>query len=215
MLVNYAQMRKVIFTESQIKRILGEGNDMFLGDLDTAKEIPSTAYGDEVFTNVGNIDNDDDPDVTVPDKFLKRRTRNNRLFARTRTYESVNESNFGDVRSNNFGKKETENIKSLAANGGGKMVKNIRKDIENGGTRDNTQRVRKSRLEKQKKENPVLFAKNGGNEMLRTLKSTTEKESAKQKSVSTANSNLDTVFGNFQKDSGNGHHKEEGNVYYY
>lgn len=208
-------MRKVIFTESQLKKILGEGNDMFLGDLDTAKQIPSTAYGDEVFTNVGNIENDEDPDVTVADKINKRRTRNNRLFARTRTYESVNESNFADSRSNNFGKKETDGIKSLANNGGGKMIKNVKKELENGGNRDNTQRVRINRLEKQKKENPELFAKNGGNEMVRALKSSVGKESAKQKSISTANSNKDTLFGNFQSNDGKGHHKEEGTVYYY
>jgi hypothetical protein len=209
-------MRKVTFTEEQMRRILGEAADDFILNLGDSGEIPGNAYGTEVFTN--NIDPDANDDVTTADNFSRKRSRTNRLFARTRTYESVNESTFDDNRGLNFGKNEKDAIVSQSASdNAGKMLKNISKDINNGGTRNNTNQVRLSRLQAQKKSDPVAYAKNGGDNTVKALKNATRKVSSTNTAVKTAfdNSPINQTP-DANKGAGKGHHENnEASIYYY
>lgn len=208
-------MRKVTFTEAQIRKILGEAADDFMLNLGDEGEIPGNAYGTQVFVN--NIDPDANDDVTTTDNFSRKKSRTNRLFARSRTYESVNESTFDDNRGLNFGKNEKETIVSQGQSGNaGKMLKNISNDIDNGGTRNNTNQVRIHRLEVQKKEDPVAYANNGGDNTLKALKNATNKVSSVNTAVKDAmGSSPIAQTPDARKGTGAGHHKNNGNTIFY
>ena len=209
-------MRKVIFTEQQIKRILGEDAADYLNSLDVAAEIPDNAYGTQVFVN--NVDKDAEDNVTTTDKISRNKNRSNsggRLFARSRTFESVNESSFDDTKTKNFGKNAKENILNGAGEGAGKMLNNIANDINNGGTRNNTNQVRLSRLRKQEKEDPVTFAKNGGKETIKALEDSVGKEKNKHSVPTQSNSNPIGITPNATSGTGKGHHSNNETIYYY
>ena len=73
-------MRKVLFTEAQMKRILGESYPLST----KGGEVPGNAYGTEVSTNMTNVDADNKPSVTTTDKIAKEKTVGNRWFANSR-----------------------------------------------------------------------------------------------------------------------------------
>lgn len=209
-------MRKVIFTEEQIKRILGEDAADYLNNLDVAAEVPDNAYGTQVFVN--NVDKDAEDNVTTTDKISRHKNRSNsggRLFARSRTFESVNESTFDDNRTKNFGKSAKENILKGSGKGAGKMLNNLANDIENGGTRNNTNQVRLSRLRKQEKEDPLTFAKNGGKETLKALEDSVRKETSKQTTFPQNNKGIESITPNSMSGTGPGHHSNKETIYYY
>ena len=207
-------MRKVIFTEEQINRILGEGSDMFLDNFEEVKEIPKNAYGQEVFSDLGNADKDvPKNDVTTLDNKSQKMCGGHPFSVRKRR---VYESNFDDERVKNFGKNEKSAIVGQANSGnGGKMIKNIAKEIANGGSKVGTGYKRINDLEKEKKENPALFASNGGNETLKALKSSVTKSSNSHKTQSPKLDSVMTQTPDVNKGSGKGHHSEQENVYYY
>ena len=206
-------MRKVIFTEEQLRRIIGEDVNGFVLDVSDGSEAPDNAYGTQVFSDYP--DKDVETDVTTTDNFSRKKNRVNRLFARSRTYESINESNFDDAVGQNFGKNEKETIMAQGnSENSGKMLKNISNDIANGGTRNNTNQVRISRLKQQKKDDPAMFARNGGDKTLKALKSATRKVSTTNSTAQTdRNANPLTITPDAGNGTGNGHHND--NVIYY
>lgn len=209
-------MRKVIFTEEQIKKIVGEDVADYLNNIDNAGEVPDNAYGTEVFVN--NVDKDSEDNVTTTDRVARHKNRSNsggRLFARSRTFESVNESSFDDTRTRNFGKNAKENILNGAGEGAGKMLNNLANDINNGGTRNNTNQVRLSRLRKQAKEDPITFMKNGGKQTLKALEDSVEKEQSKQSTMSPSLDNTVANTPDAMKGTGTGHHSDKEAIYYY
>lgn len=212
-------MRKVIFTEEQIKKIVGEDVADYLNNVDIAAEIPGNAYGTEVSTDL-NPDTAQNPKKKIPttDKISRHKNRSNsggRLFARSRTFESVNESSFDDTRTRNFGKNAKENILNGAGEGAGKMLNNLANDINNGGTRNNTNQVRLSRLRKQAKEDPVTFMKNGGKQTLKALEDSVGKEQSKQSTMSPSLDSTVANTPNAMKGTGTGHHSDKETIYYY
>ena len=209
-------MRKVIFTEEQIKKIVGEDVADYFNNIDNAGEVPDNAYGTEVFVN--NVDKDSEDNVTTTDRIARHKNRSNsggRLFARSRTFESVNESSFDDTRTRNFGKNAKENILNGAGEGAGKMLNNLANDINNGGTRNNTNQVRLSRLRKQAKEDPVTFMKNGGKQTLKALEDSVGKEQSKQSTMSPSLDSTVANTPNAMKGTGTGHHSDKETIYYY
>lgn len=209
-------MRKVIFTEEQIKKIVGEDVADYLNNIDNAGEVPDNAYGTEVFVN--NVDKDSEDNVTTTDRVARHKNRSNsggRLFARSRTFESVNESSFDDTRTRNFGKNAKENILNGAGEGAGKMLNNLANDINNGGTRNNTNQVRLSRLRKQAKEDPITFMKNGGKQTLKALEDSVGKEQSKQSTMSPSLDNTVANTPDAMKGTGTGHHSDKEAIYYY
>ena len=209
-------MRKVIFTEEQIKKIVGEDVADYFNNIDNAGEVPDNAYGPEVFVN--NVDKDSEDNVTTTDRIARHKNRSNsggRLFARSRTFESVNESSFDDTRTRNFGKNAKENILNGAGEGAGKMLNNLANDINNGGTRNNTNQVRLSRLRKQAKEDPVTFMKNGGKQTLKALEDSVGKEQSKQSTMSPSLDSTVANTPNAMKGTGTGHHSDKETIYYY
>lgn len=202
-------MRKIRITEKQLLHILKETS--YPLDLSTSSDMPCNASGVEVAVN--NMDKDADNDVTITDNPSHKRALSNRLFARSR---NICESNFDDNRNQNFGKNEKENIKKVANTNGGKMVKNLANDIENGGARNNTNQVRISRLEKQKKKDPVAFNNNGGAKVLNALKSSTKKECNRNASEpKQLNNSMDMQLKPLNNKTENHHSENEGNIYYY
>lgn len=166
-------MRKVIFTEEQLKYIMGEGATAYLPKSGEAGEIPGNAYGTQIFAN--NLDKDAPDDATIPDKITNNKARRSYYGNRSMIgypgaiYESDNDDNV--VR---FTKKQVQGFKN--AEGNGKMLNNLAKEKS---SRHNTNQVRLSRLEKQKKENPQQYIGNGGKATEKALKSAVSKENNK------------------------------------
>lgn len=111
-----------------------------------------------------------------------------RRLAFLRTCRTLGESTFNDELTQNFGKKEKEEIISAGkSEESGKMLKNVASEVEGSGSRDNTQRVRAYRLRQQKINDPITFEKNGGDAMLQAI----ENGNKKQSEIHKANAEVD------------------------
>lgn len=201
-----------MFTEKQMERILGEDLDIFLNKSSEGDgEINGNAFGNEVFSNLGNADDDvPNSDVTDADALSQKLAGGHPFSTRKRR---VYESNFDDERSNMFGRNEKQQISTF----NGKMAKNLSKELngEKSAPRQNTLEVRASRLKQQKKSDPVTYAKNGGKQMEKALKSATNKMKAKHGVAQEIKDNSMQQMPNANKGTGKGHHSEQENVYYY
>lgn len=204
-------MRKIVITKEQYQHIMEESYPLNQMDKTTS---PVDASGYEVFAN--NMDKDADPDATTTD--AKSQKMSTRRLAYLRTCRTLGESTFNDERTMNFGKKQKEEIIAAGeTDNSGKMLKNIAKEVQNGGSRDNTQRVRAYRLHMQKLTDPVTFEKNGGDEMLNAIESGNKKQSE----IHAANTDVDSKIapvipdasnGPFVKDKG---HRDNSIIYYH
>lgn len=145
-------MRKVLFTESQIKQILikeglGEWSDInsgYLDDNSSSGEIPCNISGTQVTVDPIDVNDPEKEDITTGDKVASslNQRRANYGFGSKFTqpvYEDIEQQNF---IANKIQKKN-------AVNGGTKMGQNIKneKSVSNA-----TQRKRKERLNDKKKE---------------------------------------------------------------
>lgn len=168
------EMKKVIFTEAQIRKYLNEEMGDYLDSVKNAGEIPGNAYGTEVFAN--NLDSDAQTDVTTTDGFMQKRSKSNRLFARSRQCEGRELDN---MKTSGFGNKIDNTINQLS-NAGGKMINNINNEIQSDkdGMRNNTQEVRLSRMKEYEKNNPNLYQKNGGDFTVKQLEKNVANNSA-------------------------------------
>jgi hypothetical protein len=136
-------MRKVYFTENQMKRLIGEDFESYLPQEVDASEVPDNSYGTEVSPS-GKIDGEY-TDNSWTDKVSKEIVPKG-PYGRRYTYggvvagvcESVkkklNETN-QDLQNTQFNL--TKNLKSdvtamAAANGGDKLLNNMSKEIQSG-----------------------------------------------------------------------------------
>lgn len=208
-------MRKVLFTEAQITKIMGEGILPYLSDAGNAADMPDNAYGTDIAVN--NMDKDANPDVTTTDNFLKKRSniRYGYLAGTRRNFEESIQEDLDNEKVQGFGKNSDEFIANAAQNGG-KMISNVANRIQNGGQRLNTTEVELSRMKDAKKLDPVTYAKNGGDKMVKILKNTANRQrnSAASLRDANANSQIDTPLPtpNVNKGTGKGHSTPK--VYY-
>lgn len=211
-------MRKVIFTEEQMKTILGEEYDMFLSDI-SGEEIPANSPETEVFSNVGNADDDvPQDDVTTADELSQKKTRQNSgigYFPRMTTRMIHEGEHDSDIT--RFTKNQKKEFSDISANGGsGKMLNNIIKD--KGKAELNTNRVRLHRMKEYEKTNPEQFLNNGGKAAMKALKSTVSKENTKNSVFNDVEkeANPNTITPN--ANTGNGKSKQnktKAQIYYY
>lgn len=214
-------MRKVLFTEAQLKHILGEDYPLST----KSGEIPGIAYGTEVSTNTNNFDKDGVKSTTTTDKIAKDMVPQNRWNSRRRYGGStaIVEEDFDDEKSTGYGKNTDKKIVSLAQNGGGKMIKNIAKDKTHTLNKDYVQR---NRMKNYQQTNPELFQKNGGKQMLNTLNKEIRKKQGKGQAERNATKSLnnagETNLAKSNKPTsavGKNHHTNDGNstgnIYYY
>lgn len=205
-------MRKIVITNEQYQRILEEGYPLNLMDGTTPAD---DASGYEVFAN--NMDKDADPNATTTDRKSQRMAT--RRLAFLRTCRTLGESTFNDERTMNFGKKQKEEIIAAGESDNcGKMLKNVSKEVQGSGSRDNTQRVRAYRLRKQKIEDPETFEKNGGEAMLNAIEAGNKKQSdlhnanAEIDAKTAVNTETNTPKGPFAKGKG---HRNNTIIYYH
>lgn len=145
-------MRKVLFTESQIRQILikeglGEWSDInsgYLDDNSSSGEIPCNVAGTQVSVDAIDVNDPEKEDTTTGDKVTSS------LSQRRANYgfgSKFTQPVYEDIEQQNFRPNKTQ--KNDAVNGGTKMGKNIsnEKTVSNA-----TQRKRKERLNDKKKE---------------------------------------------------------------
>jgi hypothetical protein len=141
-------MRKVLFTESQIRQILikeglGEWSDInsgYLDDNSSSGEIPCNVAGTQVSVDAIDVNDPEKEDITTGDKVASS------LSQRRANYgfgSKFTQPVYEDIEQQNFRPNKTQ--KNDAVNGGTKMGKNIsnEKTVSNA-----TQRKRKERLNK-------------------------------------------------------------------
>ena len=161
-------MRKVIFTENQLKHILGENFDSYLPKSGYASENPENSYGTEV-TVSDNGSNGDPMDTCTTDKIAKSRTPSISLFRRiSESKKKVNEEN-QELMSHqyNLGKGINNQIDALAAqNPNDKLLQNM---SNNKNMEHSTAKKRKHDLEAMKKENPERYASINGDKLLKSI----------------------------------------------
>lgn len=163
-------MRKIIFTENQVKYILGEDFETYLPNSDTNGEIPLTSYGTEISIGDKNSNNDIE-DTTTSDKIAHSITPQFSLFRHTSglAENRINEENHELVNHQyNLGKNLNNKIDSLSAyNPNDRLLKNMSQDktMSHG-----TAKKRKHDLEQMKSENPQRYKKINGDKLLNAIK---------------------------------------------
>lgn len=202
-------MKKVIFTEAQIRKYLNEEMGDYLDSVKNAAEIPGNAYGNEVFVN--NLGGDTNTDVTTTDGFMQKRSKGNRLFARSRQCEGQELDN---MKSSGFGNKINNTISQLSDNGG-KMINNINNEIQSDkdGMRNNTQEVRLSRMKNYKENNPALYQENGGDFMVKQLENNIKGNSTSHKAQTGGKRKVNTTPAPTTNNTNQ--HSKNDNIYYY
>ena len=207
-------MRRVIFTESQIKSLI-EGNEpgypLNLKN-DDGKPDNFTEYENPV----NNTDKDAPNDVTIGDGTYGQRRKKGWFMRSTTSRQGVYEgAELDNMKTSGYGDKNNAFIASTAKNKGGKMVSNLNAEINSntGGSRNNTNQVRKSRLEAQKKNDPATFNKNGGEKTLQILKNETNKKGAEHKAVANNKQTTGTPIPNAGKNTKS--HHSDSPIYYF
>ena len=194
-------MRKIFITESQFQNLMKE-IDGYLDKNDMGTDVPQDSMG----FNGNEITGKDPESNTVPvgDKIAHSRVSGNPLARRS----FMAEDNVDNQRAY-VGKKAQDMLPNL----NGKMAQNIARELNNGGSKNNTTKKRMDRLEQEKKKNPQVFAQNGGDEMIKSLKSLYNMQ---RNSARTLNKAMKPQMVDFKQPSqatGKGHHKENP-VYY-
>ena len=157
-------MRRVIFTESQLKSILGENFDTYLPKKDFAEENPENAYGTQV--SLTGKDSKGDPiDTVATDRIAKSRTPSIGRFRRISENDELNEENQELVNHQyNLGMKMNNQIDAMAAqNPSDKLLQNMSNDKN---MKHGTAKKRKHDLEVMQNEDPVRFQSIGGKKIL-------------------------------------------------
>lgn len=176
-------MRRVIFTESQINKILTLESAY---PLDLKGDNGQPEYnGNEVFANDPDPRFDDEKphNVSTSEKF--KRCKKGWYMRSTLANQCKLEEGeeLDNMKSSGYGIKNDAFINSVAKNGGGKMVQNVNAEIKSNtdGSKNNTNQVRILRLNRQKKTNPTAFMKNGGEKTLSILKNEVKSKGAQHK----------------------------------
>lgn len=161
-------MRKIIFTEQQLKHILGEDFESYLPKDGLASEEPSNSFGTEIGVSDKNSDGES-IDTPVTDKIGKSVTPGYALFRHTsglaESKKKVNEENHELMNhSYNLGKNINSQINSAASmNPKDKLMQNMNseKNMKHG-----TAKKRKHDLEQMQKDDPQRFENIGGDKIL-------------------------------------------------
>ena len=163
-------MKKILFTEKQIRSILGEEVFTYLDQEDNGLDVPEdslVATGDEVFTN--DPDADEFPDT---DNIAAKKIRSNPIYnvgyygvhcesKKKIPIEEINHKLIG--RKYRLGKKTNQQIDNIAANNpGDKMLNNMSKDKD---ASANCLAVRQTRLKQMKKNNPGRYERINGDKI--------------------------------------------------
>ena len=161
-------MRKVIFTESQLKGILGENFDTYLPKAGYASEQSPIGYGTEV--TLGDNNSDGDPNDTVTtDRIAKSRTPAIPMFRRiSESKKRINEENQELINHTyNLGRNLNNTIDAIASqNPNDKLMQNMsnEKNMAHG-----TAKKRKHDLEAMRTEDPVRFQNINGERILKSI----------------------------------------------
>lgn len=160
-------MRKVIFTENQLKKILGENFDTYLPKAGENSETPDNANLDTVMLT-GKDSNGEPFEPPITDKIRKERTPALPFFRRISENSELNEENHELVgHQYNLGRNTNAQIDALAAqNPNDKLLQNMSNDKN---MKHGTAKKRKHDLEVMKAENPERFNMIGGNKILKGI----------------------------------------------
>lgn len=184
-------MRKIILTEAQLKKIMGEDFTSYLpNSLDQGAE-PENSELTQIGT-VGKIDGERGTAVTT-DKIAKSRCPKYPVWRTTSGLaeeENLNEENQDLVNMGNtfnMGKNVNAMVSNVSnANPNDRMMKNIANDPNMNAS---TAYTRINRLKKMKVEDPARYVNIGGDKLLKTLQDKIEaakKSSASKKQVKAA-----------------------------
>lgn len=193
-------MRKVIFTESQLKKILGENFDTYLPKKDYAEENPNNAYGTQV--SLTGKDSKGDPiDTVATDRIAKSRTPSIGRFRRISENDELNEENQELVNHEyNLGMKMNGQIDTMAAqNPNDKLLQNMSNDKN---MKHGTAKKRKHDLEVMKDEDPVRFQSINGNNILSGINRKLKNDTDASKSHKEFKKNVLGYSNAFQKEGG-------------
>lgn len=183
-------MRKVYFTESQIKRLLGEDFMSYLPDEEDAAEVPENSYGTETTTS-GKIDGKL-TDTVCTDRIAKTRVayspygRRNLYSMGNAPLAEGNKKKLDEVNQDlqntqfNLGKnlKSAVQANAVAANGSDKLLNNMSREAQSGkGFNISSAYKRLRDLKKMATEDPQRFNRIGGNRLIATI--TNQIETAK------------------------------------
>lgn len=215
-------MKKILFTENQLKHILGEDFISYLPSMVDSSDYPSdseVANGGEVITK--DTDGNETPTL---DKISKEKTPNHPFFRRT-TYGTYCESNNSkkkvlternkelDGKKFHLGKGTQEIIDDMASSqSNDKMINNM--SNEKGAT-INSYYVRLNRLNKMKKEDPERFNKINGKKLINNIKGVINNAKNVANTVSDLKQDANQTIANVTKGTGKGHHKDGGTTIYY
>ena len=204
-------MVKIILTESQIRKIVGENFTSYLpGSLDQGAE-PSNSDLTQVGT-VGKIDGERG-DAVATDRIAKDRAPKYPVWRTTsglaeesgERLEEANQDLVGKGKSFNMGRNVNGMVRSVASsNPNDRMVNNMANDPN---MTSSTAYMRMNRLRKMKDEDPQRYTRIGGDRLLKTLQD--KIESAKGASASRKETMHDMGMKNaYQKEGGT---KQSGN----
>ena len=166
-------MRRVLFTESQLKEALGEDFMSYLPNSSMAAEEPDNSYGTEIGTSDKNCDGIETDTITT-DKIAQQRSPRFPIWrASTGLHESkkkLNETNqdLTDMgKTFNLGKKLNNSIQQTANdNPNDKMLSNMAND-EN--MTANCAYTRNNRLEHMKHDDPERYKRINGERLQKVL----------------------------------------------
>lgn len=205
-------MRKVLFTEAQLKYVLGEDYKYIDNSSDMmGKEVPENGFGTQVFTDNTAVDNDD-TDVTTTDNIASKKVAGSRLFRRS-SYGAICEDgeghNVDNDKVNGYGFKSNQFVNNVASNTNREAITNMAK----GNQTVNALEVKASRLkdEAEKTNNPVI--KRLGNIASKSAKM----KRNSNKNLRDSNENVIKTMQQIpdaKRGTGKGNHKEN-SIYYY
>lgn len=208
--------KRVIFTESQLKKILGEDFTSYLDKSDNGCDFPAdsnVATGTEV---TGNVPGEPTPTL---DTYAKEKTMTN-PYMRRGTYRAVYESVKKKLNERNqaldntkfrLGKQTNNMVNKLSSNNpNDKMINNMANEKD---TSLASMYTRRRRINQMKNDNPQRYQQINGKQLEKSL--TDKIENAK-----TVGSSLNTVKNNIPTNTKNelpkqGHHKNGNTTIYY
>jgi hypothetical protein len=212
-------MKKILFTEKQIKSILGEEAFMYLDQEDNGLDFPEdslVATGGEVLTNDPDAD-----EFPTTDKIAASKTRSHpfyrnagygTMFEGKKKIEEINHKLVG--RKYRLGKKTNQQIDNIAANNpGDKMLNNMSKEKN---ASANCLAVRQTRLKQMKQNNPERYERIGGDNLENAID---DRLGIARAEVNTASPEIqDPLMNTVQTartGTGKGHRKDNGTTIYY
>lgn len=198
-------MRRIVITEKQAKKFLGEDIFSYMNKNDDSSELNKDSYDINNQTLTQDPDTEQDPTL---DKIGSMLTRLKLPYGPVRTMTGIysgtmcEHAHSLDGKKFKLGKNTQQQVNSMAG-GNDKMVNNMAK--EDGATA-NSLYVRKNRLKKMEKQDPARFERIGGKQLKTSIDNILKTASSNAKAISQTSPSLQqTPAPNVQSGQGKKH----------